>query len=124
MATLLGEYGEVEIRHSNNNGNYAIKNGTLLEGQNLAKGTLLGIIASGDDAGKLVAYNEAGTDDGRRTAVGILKQSVDATDEDTECGYYTQGGFQESRLTAPDTGWRADLNAVRNTSIDCVTIYA
>jgi hypothetical protein len=49
---------------------------TILSGQKLVSGAVLGQQASG---GKYVAFDGAGTDDGRRTAAGILVYDVDAS---------------------------------------------
>jgi hypothetical protein len=49
---------------------------TVLSGQNLQAGAVLGRQTSG---GKYVAFDNAGTDDGRRAVAGILVDNVNAT---------------------------------------------
>lgn len=66
------------------NGNRSRDVATLVAGQNLAAGAVLGLIGSGGDAGKYSAYDD-GNSDGTETAVAILYAATDATDADTEC---------------------------------------
>lgn len=80
---------------------------TLLTGQNLAMGTVLGKVTA---SGKYVAYDDDGTDDGRRVAVGILMEDMDATDEDKVTGMFTRGNFYYDRLTGADAAAVTDLN--------------
>lgn len=63
------------------NGSRSREEVTILEGQNLAAGAVLGRITSG---GKYVEYDNDGTDDGRRTAVAILYAAADASDGDVQ----------------------------------------
>ncbi|NEX17981.1 MAG: hypothetical protein C1943_15520 [Halochromatium sp.] len=49
---------------------------TVLSGEDLVSGTVLGKITIG---GKYVAYDDDGTDDGRRDAAGVLLYDCDAT---------------------------------------------
>lgn len=58
---------------------YHVDNITVLSGQNLVAGAVLGKVTA---SGKYVAYDNAGTDDGRRTAAGILFDAVDASGGD------------------------------------------
>jgi len=63
------------------NGNRSRENRTLVSGQNLGAGAVLGKISSG---GKFTGYdNTAG--DGSQAAAGILYASVDASDGDMDC---------------------------------------
>lgn len=58
---------------------YHVDEITVLSGEVLEAGAVLGKIAA---SGKYVAYNDDGTDDGRRTVAGILVEAVDATGAD------------------------------------------
>lgn len=49
---------------------------TVLSGQNLVAGAVIGRQTSG---GKFVAFDNAGTDDGRRVVAGILVDNVNAS---------------------------------------------
>ena len=49
---------------------------TVLSGQKLVSGQ---VVAKQTSGGKVVSYNADGTDDGTRTAVGILVYAVDAS---------------------------------------------
>lgn len=63
--------------------------GTLLAGQNLLRGALLGRITA---SGKLVlSLSAAG--DGSQTPVAILADDCDATAADKECLFYVRGDF-------------------------------
>jgi hypothetical protein len=53
---------------------------TILSGANLLAGTVIGRVTA---SGKYVAYDNVGTDDGRRTVAGILVDAVNATAGDT-----------------------------------------
>lgn len=83
---------------------------TILSGQTLAPGTLLGKITA---SGKYVAYDEAGADDGRRVAVGVLLYACDASDGDTDAvAIVRQAEVAEARLTGLDANGKADLAAL------------
>ena len=58
---------------------YHVDEITVLSGEVLEAGAVLGKITA---SGKFVAYNDDGTDDGRRTVAGILVEAVDATGAD------------------------------------------
>lgn len=58
---------------------YHIDTITVLSGQDLVAGAVLGKVTA---SGKYVAYDNAGTDDGRRTAAGILFGAVNASGGD------------------------------------------
>ena len=122
MATQLAEYGDVEIRSSNEHDQYLIHNCTVVEGQNLVKGTVIGLITSGDDEGKVKAYAN-GNSDGSQTAIGIIKQAVDATAGDCQAGYYAKGGFIAARLTGMDSNAKTDLGAKENVQLGTIEIY-
>ncbi|HEY1028396.1 MAG TPA: head decoration protein [Pseudomonas sp.] len=62
--------------------------------------------------GEYTAYDDDGTDDGRRAASGILFASVDATVNDVRAvGVMRDAEVIESLLTGLDTNGRADLLA-------------
>lgn len=62
--------------------------------------------------GEYTGYDEAGTDDGRRTASGILFASVDATVNDVHAvGVMRDAEVIERLLTGLDANGRADLLA-------------
>jgi len=62
--------------------------------------------------GEYTAYDEAGTDDGRRTASGILFASVDASVNDVRAvGVLRDAEVIERLLTGLDANGRADLLA-------------
>lgn len=54
---------------------------TVSSGEKLAAGTVLGKVTL---SGEYVAFDNAGTDDGRRTAAAILVGAVDASAGDTK----------------------------------------
>lgn len=58
---------------------YHVDEITVLSGQNLVAGATLGKVTASD---KYVEFDNAGTDDGRRTIAGILVAAVDASDGD------------------------------------------
>ncbi len=58
---------------------YHVDKVTVLSGQNLVAGAVVGKVTA---SGKYVAFDNAGTDDGRRTAAGILVAACDASGGD------------------------------------------
>lgn len=52
---------------------------TVLSGQTLVAGAVVGKVTA---SGKYVAYDNVGTDDGRRTVAGVLVSAVDASGGD------------------------------------------
>jgi len=86
---------------------YIRLNGMLAMGQNLLKGTLLGVVAA---TGKLKAYDDAHSD-GTEIAVGVLDRDLDATLRDKPCTYFVRGYFYEERLVGLDAAAKADLQA-------------
>lgn len=62
------------------NGHRSLSNVTILSGEVLKAGTVLGKITS---SGKYVAYDNGGTD-GRQTAAAIVIHAVDASDSDVD----------------------------------------
>lgn len=68
--------------------------GTLLSGENRARGTLLGRITSG---GKMVMSLSASSD-GSQTPVAILAEDCNASAADKACLYYEAGEFDGASL--------------------------
>lgn len=84
----------------------------LLSGQGvLAPWT---VMAKQTSTGKYLPYNDAGTDDGRRVAVGILGERVDTGNgANPPMGHmYIDGPFFTSRLVGYDANAGTDMNAV------------
>ncbi|SLN77585.1 head decoration protein [Oceanibacterium hippocampi] len=69
--------------------------GTLITGQNLARGALLGKITVG---GKLT-LSLAAAEDGSEVPYGILAEAVDATAGDKPAIVYVAGDFVENEIT-------------------------
>lgn len=70
------------------------RSGTLVSGQNLLRGALLGRITTG---GKLnLSLSAAG--DGSQTPVAILAEDCDASAGDRECLFYEAGEFDASAV--------------------------
>lgn len=90
---------------------------TLLTGQNLTRGTVLGKITA---TGKLVICDSAGTDDGRRTPYGILAKDADASGADKTILVYLSGSFNEDELTFGGT----DTIETHRAALRDLNIYA
>jgi hypothetical protein len=78
---------------------------TVLSGQNLSACTVLGKITA---SGKFVAYDNAGTDDGRRTVAGILVPAADATTGDLTSRALLRG---PATVNKNDLVWAAGIDA-------------
>ncbi|MBN8804774.1 MAG: hypothetical protein BGO58_07245 [Sphingopyxis sp. 65-8] len=78
---------------------------TLLSGQVLEAGTVLGAQTSG---GKFLAYDNAGTDDGRRTVAAILMHDADATSGDLQVRVLRRG---PGIINKNDLKWAAGIDA-------------
>lgn len=79
---------------------------TIKAGENLAKGTLIGILTSGKLA---IAYNDSGTD-GEEVARGILDLDVDATGAANFPGnMLIVGVVAEDKLTGFDAAAAVDM---------------
>ena len=75
----------------------------------LPAGTVLGLITG---TGLFVPYDDDGTDDGRRTAVGVLAEDVAASGTvDVQAAMYIRGVFTKSKMLGLDTNGIADLVA-------------
>lgn len=71
------------------------RKGTLVSGQNLKRGALLGRITTG---GKLTLSLSASSD-GSQTPVAVLAHDTDATGGDTETLFYERGDFNQAAIT-------------------------
>ncbi len=76
-------------------GNVLTNKGTLITGQNLTAGTVLGRITA---SGKLTKADQDATN-GSELPVGILVHDVDASSADKDCIYYYSGEFNGALLT-------------------------
>ncbi|RTL21740.1 MAG: head decoration protein [Rhodocyclaceae bacterium] len=83
---LLGQYEAVDMP------------GTLLSGQNLTRGTVVGKVTA---SGKLKAY-ASGNNDGSENPVGIMARDTNATGGDVKTLYYATGVFNKKGLTGAD----------------------
>lgn len=84
---------------------YHIDDVTVLSGQNLVAGAVVGIVTA---SGKIVAYDNAGTDDGRRTAAGILFAPVNASGGDLPGRVLRRG---PAMVNKNDLTWAAGVDA-------------
>lgn len=76
----------------------------------LAAGTVLGKITA---SGKFVAYDEAGTDDGRRVAAGVLYANVaDSAADQNVVAIVRDAEVKEDALTGIDANGIVDLKAL------------
>lgn len=67
----------------------------VITGESLTRGTVVGKITA---SGKGVVVNSGGTDDGRRTAYGVLLETADATAADKTVTIALTGEFNEDEL--------------------------
>ena len=81
----------------------ATQPGTLITGQNLVRGAVLGRITA---SGKLTLADDA-AGDGSETPIGILVHDTDATSADKTCQIYVGGCFNNDELT-----WDASFTAL------------
>lgn len=85
---------------------YHIDQVTVLSGQNLIAGTVVGAQTSG---GKFVAFDNAGTDDGRRTPAGILVADCNASAGDVATARVLRRG--PAMVNRNDLVWAAGVDA-------------
>ena len=78
---------------------------TVLSGQDLVAGAVIGKVTA---SSKYVAFDNAGTDDGRRTAAGILVGAVDASGGDTKGLALLRG---PAVVNKNDLTWAAGIDA-------------
>jgi len=72
-----------------------IRKGTLLSGENRARGTVLGKITASGKLKMAVAANN----DGSEAVHVVLAMDCDASAADKECLYYVTGEFNPDKLT-------------------------
>lgn len=82
---------------------------TIKEGEDLPKGAALGRITA---SGLYVGYDDDGTDDGRRTAQGLLTEAVDASDGDVVSSMYIEGEFMVAALPGSSDAGYLDANGL------------
>jgi len=90
-----------------NNPEPATDAGTLITGQNLARGAVLGRITA---SGKFTLAVDTAVD-GSQTPVAILVHDIDATAADKACQVYIAGVFNNDELT-----WDASYTATEQLS--------
>lgn len=91
------------------NGNRSRENVTLVSGQNLKAGDVLGKITSG---GKYSAYSETNSPAGVGTAKAVLLADCDASAGDTECVVIARDAeVNGNELLYSDTGSPAPVEA-------------
>lgn len=78
---------------------------TVLSGQNLVAGTVVGKITA---SGKYVAYDNVGTDDGRRTVAGIIIPACNAAGGDAISRALVRG---PAIVNKNDLTWAAGIDA-------------
>ena len=76
-------------------GNLIGRKYTLLSGQNVVRGTVLGVVTA---SGKVITSLSAAVD-GSQTPFCIAAHDVDATGGDKDIEVYTRGNFNEHKLT-------------------------
>lgn len=85
---------------------YHVDKVTVLSGQNLVAGAVVGKVTA---SGKFVAYDNAGTDDGRRTAAGILVADCNASAADVTTARVLLRG--PAVVNKNDLTWAAGVDA-------------
>jgi hypothetical protein len=90
------------------NGTLSREIGTLITGQTLKAGTVLGTITL---SGKWTQYDQDGTD-GSEVATGILFGNTDATSADHPC----VGIVRMAEVNGAELVWPADIDAAEKTA--------
>lgn len=90
---------------------YHVDQVTVLSGQTLEAGAVVGKQTSG---GKYVAYDNAGTDDGRRAVAGVLMADVDASGGDVATARVLRRG--PAVINKNDLKWAAGVDASEQTA--------
>jgi len=80
---------------------------TLISGQNLIKGTALGLITASGKVTELVS----GASDGSQTPFAILAEDCNATAGDTSCPVYLFGEFNSGAMTFNGSDTAAQFKA-------------
>ena len=78
-------------------GDFQTNTGILTSGENLAKYSLLGRVAS---TGKFVECDNAASD-GSESPVGIMVYAIDASTADKDCQFYVEGQFNPDLINWP-----------------------
>lgn len=95
--------------------------GTLITGQNLTRGAVLGKITA---SGKLTRLDKS-EDDGSQVPYAILADDVDATSADKTAPLYIAGSFDAAKLNFVSGTAAADVkDAARNVGLYFVTVSA
>lgn len=97
------------------------KKKTLVSGQNLTRGAVLGRITTG---GKYTLSASAAAD-GSQTPLAVLAEDCDASGGDKECLVYERGDFNAAKLTfgtGHSATTTATLDALRDVNINVVTV--
>lgn len=84
---------------------YHVDEITVLSGQTLVAGAVVGKVSA---SGKYVAYDNTGTDDGRRTVAGILVPAADASGGDVVSRALVRG---PAVVNKNDLTWAAGIDA-------------
>jgi Bacteriophage lambda head decoration protein D len=101
MTTFTEVVHPFEFLLSESPGQYSRDNATLVSGQNLGAGSVLGKISA---SGKYAVYNNSGSD-GTQTAVAILCEAVNASAADQPCAIISRDAeVKGSSLVWPSTG--------------------
>jgi len=90
------------------NGTLSREIGTLITGQDLEAGTVLGAITA---SGKWTQFNQDGAD-GSETAAGVLLANTDATSADQPCVAIVR----QAEVNAAELVWPADIEAGEKTA--------
>jgi hypothetical protein len=92
------------------NGSRSRESGTLASGNNLAAGTVLGIITA---SGKYAVFDQDATD-GTEAAAAILYAGVDASAADAECVVHKR----DCEVDGAALTWPADIEAGEQTTAE------
>jgi hypothetical protein len=118
MALTEGKHAG-EFLVSKANGSRSVTTGTVVSGQNLEAGTVVGVITA---SGKYAIY-DAGASDGTESVAGILYDNVNATDGDIDgqVVYVRDAEVRESDLTYFDGATAGEITTA-NTELEALGI--
>ena len=108
MATLTETVGPTEALVSEGNGDISREVKTIVSGQNLKAGAVVGKITTG---GKYTAVAPAATD-GSQVAAGVLHSAVDASSADTKGVLYVRN----CELNSDIVQWTAGMSGGEKTT--------
>lgn len=108
MTTLTESAHTAEFIVSEANGARSRATGTLIEGQDLAAGTVLGVITA---SGKYTQFNQDG-EDGSETAAGVLYAAVDASSGDATAVIVAR----DAEVNGDELTWPADITSEEKTA--------